>query len=102
MRSEVKVLAHAQEFVFSLEGVKLPAPEAARSWLDEQFVAMDCEPLRASGKLLLADKVLVVAREAGVARLSDTQWGPVFAAAASVALGKPTIEIDVEAMTMNY
>ena len=32
--------------------------EEARRWLDEQFVANECEPLRATGKVLTADKVL--------------------------------------------
>ena len=102
MRREVKVLVSAQEFVFGLEGVTLPAADAARQWLDEQFVALECEPLRASGKLLLADKVLVLAREAGAVRLGNAQWGPVFAAAASAALGKPTVEIDTDAMSLTY
>lgn len=39
--------------------------EDARRWLDEQFVANECEPLRASGKVLTADKVLALAQAAG-------------------------------------
>ena len=29
--------------------------EAARRWLDEQFLELDCEPIRASGKVLVAE-----------------------------------------------
>ena len=39
--------------------------EAARRWLDEQFLAFDCEPLRPTGKVLTADKVLALASAAG-------------------------------------
>ena len=35
--------------------------DVARWWLDDQFIQMGCEPLRPTGKLLTADKVVVVA-----------------------------------------
>jgi len=66
MHSEVSVaLSPQQEFRFDLEGQEPLSNEAARRWLDEQFTQLECEPLRASGKVLLADKVLVVAQAAG-------------------------------------
>ena len=72
MHSEVSVkLAANQEYRFDLEGAEPMAHEAGRRWLDDQFIALDCEPLRASGKVLLADKVLTVARAAGVALMQD-------------------------------
>ena len=43
-----------------------PMPhDVARLWLDEQFTLMGCEPLRPTGKLLTADKVLVWRRQPG-------------------------------------
>ena len=74
----------------------------ARAWLDAQFIQLGGEPLRPTGKLLLADKVLVVAREAGARRLDDPQWGQDFARAASAALAKPVVRIDLAAMTVSY
>ena len=69
MHSEVSVaLSPQQEFRFDLEGQEPLSNEAARRWLDEQFTQLECEPLRASGKVLLADKVLVVARGHPLAR----------------------------------
>ena len=102
MRSEVNVVVQGQNFSFSLEGVAPLDNAAAREWLDAQFVALECEPLRASGKLLLADKVVVVAREAGVTHFSDAAWGAAFAAAASAALGKPRVQVDADALSVTY
>ena len=63
MRKDVRVLVdERQEFTFDLVGEEPMASDMACEWLDEQFTRMDCEPLRPTGKLLLADKVLVVAQ----------------------------------------
>lgn len=78
------------------------SPEAARQWLDQQFVKLECEPLRATGKLLSADRVLCVAQAAGVARLADSAWVNEFARAVSASLGRPVVRIDVAAMTVTY
>ncbi len=50
--------------------------------------AWECEPLRPTGKLLLADKVVVVARAAGAGLLADAGWGPKFAQAAARGAGQ--------------
>jgi hypothetical protein len=75
---------------------------AARAWLDQQFITLDCEPLRASGKVLTADKVLVVTQAAGPALLGDAKWSADYVAAVSAALGKPMIRVDVPAMAITY
>ena len=102
MRSEVRVKIDDQEFCFSLEGQQPMTNEAARQWLDAEFTTMESEPLRASGKLLLADKVLVVARDAGAKRFVDAQWGQQFAGAASAALGRATVQVDVGALSVTF
>jgi hypothetical protein len=102
MRNEVHVNIEGQEFRFSLDGQPPMTNEAARRWLDEQFTAMECEPLRASGKLLMADKVVVVARDAGARRFADPAWGNTFAAAASAALGRPLVRVDVGTLSVTY
>jgi hypothetical protein len=81
------------------------APEAARAWLDEQFVALECEPIRATGKVLTADKVVAVAVGAGQERFADAQhrdWALAFARAASSALAKPVVRVDVPTLTIGY
>lgn len=76
--------------------------ELARKWLDEQFVAMECEPIRATGKLLMADRVVVVAQAAGPERFADTQYALAFAQAASAVLGKPSINVDADLLSITY
>lgn len=103
MQSEVSVrLADDQEFRFDLTSAEPMAHEAGRRWLDDQFTALDCEPLRASGKVLLADKVLTVARAAGVALMQDPAWSRDFARAASAALAKPIVRVDVPGMAVTF
>ena len=102
MQSEVLVtLSPGQEFRLSTEGPTL-SNEQARRWLDDQFTAMECEPLRASGKVLLADKVLLVAQAAGPRRLDDADWRTAYARATHAILVKPMITIDVAAMAVTY
>ena len=62
MRQEVFVrFAHGSEFMLPVATAQGMTSEEARRWLDEQFVANECEPLRATGKVLTADKVLALA-----------------------------------------
>lgn len=106
MRSEVSVSwGEPAVYRFDLEEVQPMTHEAARAWLDEQFVALECEPIRASGKVLTADKVVAVAQGAGQARFADPQyhdWAMGFARAASAALAKPVVRVDVPALTIGY
>lgn len=103
MQSEVSVrLADDQEFRSDLTSAEPMAHEAGRRWLDDQFTALDCEPLRASGKVLLADKVLLVAQAAGPRRLDDADWRTAYARATHAILVKPMITIDVAAMAVTY
>ena len=103
MHSEVSVtLSPQQEYRIDLEGKPPMANEEGRRWLEEQFTRLECEPLRASGKVLMADKVLVVAAAAGAKLLGDRAWLADFARATSGALARPVIRIDVESMTVNF
>jgi hypothetical protein len=96
------VLDKGVEFSFHVPDGAPLAHDAARAWLDQQFTALDCEPLRASGKVLTADKVLVVTQAAGAALLGDAKWSADYVAAVSAALGKPMIRVDVPAMAITY
>ena len=102
MQSEVLVtLAPAQEFRLDPQGPSL-SHEEARRWLDDEFTRLECEPLRASGKVLLADKVLTVARAAGATLLADATWSSQFARATVAALSKPIVRVDVPAMAVSF
>ena len=103
MRSEVNITFKNQPPVKIELNDAQPMPgEAARRWLDTQFTEMGCEPLRPTGKLLTADKVVVVAEAAGPHKFADSQWAHEFASAATAALGKATIHIDVVALSISY
>ena len=60
---------------FSLSPKLRLGSDEARRWLDEQFVALGAEPMRASGKVLVADKVLAVASAAGGAAVRGRAGG---------------------------
>jgi hypothetical protein len=103
MQKQVSVvLDKGVEFSFHVpEGASM-AHDAARAWLDHQFTTLDCEPLRASGKVLTADKILVVTQAAGAALLGDAKWAAEYVVVVSAALGKPMIRVDVPAMAITY
>ena len=79
------------------------ASNEARRWLDDEFVANDCEPLRASGKVLIADKVLVLATTVGAQRFAtDLAWAQAYARATLAALGRPVVRVDVPSAAVSY
>lgn len=106
MRSEVSVSwGDNATYRFDLEEVQPLTSEAARQWLDEQFVALECEPIRASGKVLTADKVVSVAQGAGQDRFAQPEhhaWATAFARAAAGALAKPVVRVDVMTLSIGY
>ena len=103
MRDEVSVTFKGEPPVrIDLVDAQGMPMDVARWWLDEQFTRMGCEPLRPTGKLLTADKVLVIAQAAGPARFADAKWAYEFARAASTALGKSRVSVDVAAMAISY
>ena len=103
MRSEVSVTFPGhQPVLVDLNEVQPMPHDVARRWLDEQFTQMGCEPLRPTGKLLTADKVVVVAQAAGPARFADAGWALEFARATGSALGKPMVHINVADLSISY
>jgi hypothetical protein len=104
MRQEVIVrFARGNEVVLPVgEGEAMDAA-AARRWLDEQFVANDCEPLRATGKVLTADKVLAIAGTVGRVRFDeDAAWAASYARATLGALGRATAQVEVDAGSVTF
>ena len=103
MRSQVMVfLEKGVEFHFHVEdGPALPS-DGARAWLDAQFTALECEPLRASGKVLTVDKVLRVTEAAGASWFENEKWAAEYVKAVHGALKKPMIKVDVPSMAVTY
>ncbi|MFZ3127674.1 MAG: hypothetical protein WA136_06615 [Rhodoferax sp.] len=103
MRSEVSVkFNNAAPVRVAINPEQAMERDVARQWLDQQFTEMECEPLRATGKLLMADRVVVVAQAAGPAKFADAQWAQAFAYAASAVLGKPVINVDADTLSITY
>ena len=103
MHSEVSISQDEHtEWRFGPDHLPPMSNADARDWLDAEFTRLGSEPLRPTGKLLLADKVLVLARDAGPDLLGDADWGPQFARAVSAALAKPVVRIDLKAMAVSY
>jgi hypothetical protein len=103
MRSEVTVTFEGAAPVrMDLNKVQPMANDVARAWLDQQFIELDCDPLRPTGKVLTADKIVVVAEAAGAPKFADEKWAQEFARATSSALGKPVVHIDVPSLSISY
>ena len=104
MRQEVFVhFAHGREFGLPVASAQAMAADAARRWLDDEFVANDCEPLRASGKVKLADKLLAVAAAVGPERFEiDKAWAATYAQAAVSALGRTLVRVDVDGGAVTF
>jgi hypothetical protein len=103
MRSEVSVTFKGGAPIrLDLNEVQPMPHDVARWWLDDQFTQMGCEPLRPTGKLLTADKVVVVAQAAGPAKFAEAKWAQEFARASSAALGKPVVHVDVATLSISF
>ena len=106
MRNQVIVKWTDQAvYRFDLEEVQPMPHDQARAWLDEQFTSLQCEPIRLTGKVLTADKVICVAQAAGEARFRDPEhktWSQAFARATSAALAKPVVTVDLLNQAVGY
>jgi hypothetical protein len=102
MRNEVRIQLDGYETSVDLTDLVPMANDVGRWWLDDHFLRFGCEPLRPSGKVLTADKVLAVAASAGADRFKDPLWARDYARAVAAALGKPAVTVDVPTLSVNY
>ena len=94
---------HEQEVVIHVHESDVMPFDEARKWLDTQFIANECEPLRQSGKVLTADKVLSLAATIGQQRFEqDATFRNAFGVAVVSALGKPVVKVDVENTAVTF
>ncbi|MDN3921173.1 hypothetical protein [Roseateles violae] len=103
MRSEVKIVfGPGREVELVVDGSEVLSFEAARRWLDEQFVKHGCEAIRGAGKVLIADKVLGIAAAVGPAAFDDAAFALDYARATTGALSKARLRVDVPGLTLSY
>jgi len=76
-------------------------PESARRWFERQFADMGCEPTNPTGKTLLVDLIVGVARAIGDKPFAQGEdLAREFARNATVVLQRPAVTIDVDALSV--
>jgi hypothetical protein len=77
--------------------------EQARQWFDREFIELECDVPSPIGKILLADRVLSVAKYSGAQRFRDNpEWAAEFAKNAAAMLGRDLVRVDVPNYTVGY
>jgi hypothetical protein len=77
--------------------------ENARDWLEQQFHVLECEVVTPTGKILIIDKILAVARNAGEKRFaSDSEWALHFACSTALALNRAAVRVNVVDDMVSY
>jgi hypothetical protein len=93
------------EFEYFVPAADLAArtAEAARQWFDREFVALECDVPSPIGKVLIADRVLSVAKYAGAERFREQdEWARQFARNTAVMLDRDLVRVDVPNYTVGY
>lgn len=106
MESNVIVtFGQGREFEFKLAQTdRSPAAkEAARNWFDQEFIALECDLPSPIGKVLLADRVLSVAKYASERRFrEDPDWAQQFARNTTALLDREFVRVDVPNNSIGY
>jgi hypothetical protein len=91
------------EYKFSqAEAAKQSAAEA-RAWFDQEFIALEADVPSPIGKVLLADRILSVAKYAGERRFKEqVEWAERYARNAVALLARDFIKVDVANYTVGY
>ena len=105
MRSDITIVFDSRRSV-DLSAEVEPSPQRqgeARDWFDGAWETLGCEPLRPSGKVLLLDKLQVVADALGYDTLfTDEKEAREFADNLALALERPRITVDLPGLTVGY
>ena len=95
--------AKDRAYEFKSAGSGGVSQEEARSWLEKEFNDLNCEITSPTGKILIIDKLLAVARYAGEERFSQyTEWPKQYARNVAATLGRDLVRVDVEHMRLGY
>lgn len=91
------------QYKFSQAELAESSPEEARRWFDKEFSDLKCEPTSPTGKVLIIDKIISIARDGGEQRFIDGKtWATQFARYTALALSRDTIRVDVPAFNIGY
>jgi hypothetical protein len=90
-------------YEFSQADLDEGSADEARRWFDKEFSDLKCEPTSSVGKVLIIDKILNIARNGGEQRFIDGKsWAAKFARYTALALGRDSIRVDVDALSIGY
>jgi hypothetical protein len=79
----------------------LPPVQEGELWLSQQFEELGCAPRSLVGKVLVLDKVLEVAREAGEKCFAgDIAWAEKYARAVLATLQRKSVRVDIAENTV--
>lgn len=91
------------EFFVPAADVAAHTADAARQWFDREFIALECDVPSPIGKVLIADRVLSVAKYAGAERFREQHdWAREFARNTAVMLDRDLVRVDVPNYTVGY
>jgi hypothetical protein len=90
-------------YEFSSADLAESSPEEARRWFDKEFTELKCEVVSPTGKVLIIDKIICIARNGGEQRFIDGKsWANQYARYTALALGRDTVRVDLETSTIGY
>lgn len=79
------------------------AADEARQWFDREFAALEADVATPVGKVLLADRILSIAKYSGAPRFRDDRnWAEQFARSAAALLARDVIKVDVENYSVGF
>ncbi len=99
------VTGKGERHEFDLHDADLAGMDArkAQEWLGQEFEAAGCVPTNPVGKLLLADKILCLAKTQKDAVYAEpTPWVNSFVRAAAAAIGRAVLTIDLGNHSLGY
>lgn len=94
-----------REFEFKFGGYDLGgrSVDDARRWFDHEFNQLQCQVATPTGKILIVDRILSVAKYAGEARFREqSAWAEQFARYAAIILARDVIRVDVANYAIGY
>ena len=100
-----RLTGHANFRFVKLDVADLAGMDArkAQEWLGREFEAAGCVPTNPVGKLLLADKILCLAKTQKDAVYAEpTPWVNSFVRAAAAAIGRAVLTIDLGNHSLGY
>jgi len=106
MGCHVTVVAESGErYEFELQDADLAGLDArqAQEWLGREFEAAGCVPTNPVGKLLMADKILCLAKTQKEAAYAEpSPWVRQLVRMAAAAIGRAVLTIDLGAHSLGY